>query len=544
MKKLLICLWVLLFVAATFVSCNDSAKNPPEDTQETDVFQETEGADEKQTEPPITLVDDCKDYGKEHSWKEWKTVVPSTCTVRGEQERACFNCRVTEKQAAPLHNLVVNAARSVTCTRKGWDKYVACKDCNYSTYREIAPLDHNYENNFCKNCGRTALSMGLIRGEAVAFGIGCYEGNHIVIPAQHKGYPVTQIGLNSFPELYGIEAVTLPATIVGMYPFCFQNCYDLRRVYAPKGIEKLVEVNFDGCKKLSRVYYLNPEELETFTPSEEIENLPCYVDVENIHGMMTVVGIGNYLGDNIVLPETYGGLTISAIADGAFENCDHIKSVVMPRKIEKIGSRAFAGCTDLREVIFDNSNNGNIQVEIAHDAFEGCSDIHLEMPWDLCKDLACFDEAVTKATIHTGIDGWVSIYPNQKRRADDDTENGIEVSCVKYFKNLETLVIGDDVVGIWDHAFQHCNNFKTLIISGNVMKMGISPFESCGRLQKVVLKKGVSAISTEAFKDCFAIKECIVEGPYDWSTTDDLTNPRTAARWLTSMTIKKRPFKY
>ena len=212
----------------------------------------------------------------------------------------------------------------------------------------------------------------------------------------------------------------------------------------------------------------------------------------------------------------YYGKPIAAIADGAFENCDQIKSVVMPCNVKKIGSRAFAGCTSLREVIFDNLNNDKDKLNISHDAFEGCSDIHLEIPWNLSDDLTCFEDAVTVATIHAGTYGWTSIYTTQPRREGDNAGTYNKVSCVKYFKNLHTLIIGDDVVGIWDYAFQDCNNFETLIISGNVMKMGVNPFERCQNLKKVILKKGVSAISADAFKDCFAIKECIVEGPYDW----------------------------
>ncbi|MBR5314785.1 MAG: leucine-rich repeat domain-containing protein [Clostridia bacterium] len=551
-KRICIIWFVLLLVFVALVSCNDSAHKLPEDTKN----QESEGApddiientvgdetdDKKETEPPIIILDDCEKHDKEHNWKEWEVIVPSTCTIQGEHKRECYDCRVIEQEAAPLHNLVVNAAREVTCTRKGWEEYVSCRDCDFTTYREVEALDHNYKNNFCKNCGRTALSMGIIRGEAVAFGIGCYGGNELVIPAQHNGFPVTQIGLNSFPDLYGIKSITFPSTIVGMYPFAFNNCPDLKLIYAPKGMEELIDLHFDGAKKLSRVYYLDPTELENYTPTEKVDNPSCYVDVKMIGVTLTVVGVGDFPGENIVIPETYGGTTISAIADGAFENCDQIRSVVMPCSIEKIGSRAFAGCTSLREVIFEDSNNDKAKVEISQDAFEGCSDIHLEIPWNLCEDLACFEEAVTIATIHSGVDGWTSIYPGQARK-DGDTEgpNIVKVSCVKYLKNLHTLIIGDDVVGIWDYAFQYCNNFETLIISGNVMKMGVKPFEGCSRLKKVILKKGVSAISVEAFKDCSAINECIVEAPFDWATNEILTDPRAAARWLTSKTVKTRP---
>ena len=466
-----------------------------------------------------------------HNWDNWTMTVPSTCLIQGQMERLCRICGSVEKESAPLHNLVVNEAREVTCTRKGWNEYVSCRDCDYTTYSEIAPLDHKYESNFCKNCGRTALSMGIVNGEAVAFGIGCYRGARLVIPAQHMGYPVTQIGLDSFPEVHGIQIVVFPNTINKLDANCFANCPDLKRIYVPEVFVEDYHLKLIKGPNLSEYYYLPPERLES----------PCYVKVESIKGVLTVVGIGDFQGENIVIPETYEGLPIKAIADGAFENCDRIRSVVMPYRIEKIGSKAFAGCTSLREVIFDNSNS-HTKVTIAHDAFEGCSEIHLEIPWNISNDLACFDEAVTTATIHSGIDGWISIYPPQKRRADDTCGTYNYVSCVKYFKNLDTLIIGDDVVGIWDYAFTDCNNFSTLIISGNVMKMGLNTFENCKNLKKVILKKGISVIGDDAFKGCDSIAECIVEWPVNWTTGDDLTDAKIAARWLVSKSIKKRPF--
>lgn len=479
----------------------------------------------------------------DHQWGEW-TVLQSFCDKPGIQERECKNCKKKEVAESPIHNLRYNAARPVTCTRKGWDEYVSCKDCNYTTYKEIAPLDHNYENNYCKNCGRTALSMGIIRGEVHAFGIGCYEGENLVIPAQHKGYPVTKIGLNGFQSVYKLKNVTFPNTITNFEFGAFDYCQQLEMAVLPESVKNNSAGFFYNSSKNMSIVYVPDSELEGYIMSEVQETEEdTLLEIEIINNIGVVKGLGSFEGENIVIPETYQGRDVQRIAANAFEGCTHIRSVVMPYRISRIENRAFAGCTGLKEVIFDTSNSGTT-VKFAEDSFAGCSDIHLEIPWDISDDLMCFKEAVVTATIHTGTNGWTSIYPSVKKASwDTDEIKSASVSCIKYFNNLKTLIIGDDVTGIWDFAFMNCNNFEELIISGNVMKMGQNVFSGCRYLKKVTLKKGISSISANAFENCIRLKECIVEQTFDWNTNDNISHPAVAANWLLTKVAKHRPAK-
>ena len=478
-----------------------------------------------------------------HQWGDWETIENSTCEKQGRQQRICRECGEKESSELPLHNLRYNEARPVTCTRKGWDEYVSCKDCDYTTYKEIAPLDHSYENNFCKNCGRTALSVGIIRGEVHAFGIGCYEGENLVIPAQHMGYPVTKIGLNSFPRVYKLKTVTFPNTITGFEFGAFDYCSELEMAVLPESFRANSGGIFSNCSKKLAIVYVPNEQLEGYViPVEQETEEETLLEIEIVNNVAVVKGIGSFDGENIIIPETYKGKEVGIIAPKAFENCTHIRSVIMPYKIGEIGNRAFAGCTKLTEVIFDNSNSEKT-VKFASDAFEGCSNIHLEIPWDISDNLDCFNDSVVKATIHTGTNGWTSIYPSVLKNYLDNETKDMKVSCVKYFNNLKTLIIGDDVTGIWSQAFMNCNNFEELIISGNVMKMGDFVFSGCGNLKKVTLKKGISSIRANSFTKCPSLKECIVEQTNDWNTIDNLSHPTVAARWLTSNTEKYRPAK-
>lgn len=69
----------------------------------------------------------------------------------------------------------------------------------------------------------------------------------------------------------------------------------------------------------------------------------------------------------VILPES-----MQEIQEEAFAGDHTIQSIVIPKTVQRIGSKAFSECTGLTEVYFGN----NVDTEIAEDAFEGCGDIH------------------------------------------------------------------------------------------------------------------------------------------------------------------------
>lgn len=52
----------------------------------------------------------------------------------------------------------------------------------------------------------------------------------------------------------------------------------------------------------------------------------------------------------IVIPETYNGLPVSAIAAGGFSRCTWLTDIVIPESVVSIGAQAFADCTALESI--------------------------------------------------------------------------------------------------------------------------------------------------------------------------------------------------
>ena len=63
------------------------------------------------------------------------------------------------------------------------------------------------------------------------------------------------------------------------------------------------------------------------------------------------VGCGNAkLLSSIVIPETYKGKAVSQIIRNGFENCENLKTIVIPNSITTVGTYAFSGCKSLTSV--------------------------------------------------------------------------------------------------------------------------------------------------------------------------------------------------
>ena len=69
----------------------------------------------------------------------------ATCTEIGwESYLECVNCDYSTYEEIPMvrHEISYVDAKAPTCTEIGWDSYLVCVNCDYSTYEEIPALGH------------------------------------------------------------------------------------------------------------------------------------------------------------------------------------------------------------------------------------------------------------------------------------------------------------------------------------------------------------------------------------------------------------------
>ena len=82
-----------------------------------------------------------------------------TCTEGGYNAYVtCKHCAYTTYESLPAtgHDEVTHNAKAPTCTEGGHDAYVTCKNCDYTTYKALPAAGHTYDNDqdaTCNACG-------------------------------------------------------------------------------------------------------------------------------------------------------------------------------------------------------------------------------------------------------------------------------------------------------------------------------------------------------------------------------------------------------
>lgn len=113
--------------------------------------------------------------------------------------------------------------------------------------------------------------------------------------------------------------------------------------------------------------------------------------------------VNNNDSDNIVVPESINGYTVTEIGSNAFVGCFSVEKITIPDTVVSIGDSAFMSCTSLTEVTIGNGvavlpddcffsctslktvNLPETLEEIGEDAFFGCDNLDLYLPQSIKK---------------------------------------------------------------------------------------------------------------------------------------------------------------
>lgn len=162
---------------------------------------------------------------------------------------------------------------------------------------------------------------------------------------------------------------------------------------------------------------------------------------------------------------------VTAIGNGAFAECEKLRSISISEGVKSIGEEAFAGCSALEEIKLPKSVE-----KMGEGAFRGCS------------SLLSFE--VPEAVSH--------IAPKTFSDCSALTSVGLP-------QHLKTIGIS---------AFSHCKALTSVLIPEEVEEVDFLAFEACSALRTLTIQGDETAINFCAFEECDSIAAI-----YDLSTT-------------------------
>ena len=217
---------------------------------------------------------------------------------------------------------------------------------------------------------------------------------------------------------------------------------------------------------------------------------------------------------SITIPSEIDDRDVTRIADGAFENCTALKSVLNWADIEYIGASAFKGCTGLKDISIPGETTF-----IGESAFEGCSSLKTVIMWgdptgiekNTFKDCSRLtDISLSSSVTYIG----ESAFENCSNMSTVIIWGDIthfEKNALKNCSSLDDISIPSSCRVIEESAFQGCTDMDTLILWGDT-SIGNYAFQGCSSLEEVSISSGTEYIGDYAFEGCSSLENVIMWG--------------------------------
>ena len=394
----------------------------------------------------------------------------------------------------------------------------------------------------------------------------CKKLENIIIPDG-----VTFIRFDTFNGCESLEWVSLPESVYYIDQFAFKNCSSLKSIIIPSAVTKIAVAAFLHCDALTTVYYggtedkwstisiegnngcLNGVRKYYFSQTEpEKDGYFWHFDTDGVtpvswgnepnysYGLeyslnsdgkgYTVVGIGDCIDKDLIIPSTHEGLPVNAIGENAFNGNTDITYVLIDRAVTSIGQGAFNLCKSLKNVYYNGTKE---EWETL------CSSIGVSNDYLIDAKVYYFSQTQPEEGFfwHLDTDGKTPVswgvesdYSVGLKYSLNTDEKGYTVVGIGYCNDTDLVIPATyrelPVTAIGSNAFESVRSFKSVSIPASVTTIGEKAFASCGvtsvtfatnsqlttvdryaffsssSLQSIALPDGVTTIGVAAFNGC------------------------------------------
>ncbi len=436
-----------------------------------------------------------------HAFGEWETTKNATCTEVGELARYCSCGEVQSKPALALgHDEVSHEAKAPTCTEIGWDAYVTCSRCDYTTYAEKAALGHTpksaVEENrveatytedgrydsvvYCNTCGtelsRTTVTVPKLKHTPKApvqenyKSATCTEGAHYdsVVYCADCG---EELERNKFTVSDPLGHDTATRQENRVEATCTENgSYD-SVAYCKVCGDELSRSKIKIARNQSHT--MSGGKCSVCDLPESSAGLKFSLNSDG--KSYTVTGLGSCESTDIVIG-VYNGLSVTTIGSYAFNERTSLTNVSIGDSVTTIGWSAFYNCTSLTSV-----SKGDSVTTIGGDAFYNCTSLTSVSIGDSVTTIGDFAFANCTSLMSITVDENNMAY----KSIDGNlyTKDGKTLIQYAVGKTEKSFNIPSSVTTIGWSAFYYCTSLTSVVIPDSVTTIGDLAFEGCSGLK-------------------------------------------------------------
>ena len=344
------------------------------------------------------------------------------------------------------------------------------------------------------------------------------KGNaHIIAALVYEGkrYNVTTISEWAFEDCEYLTSIYIPQGVTTIDEEAFKKCTRLKYVHFPNTIDSIGENAFTECTKLAKICFPKNKHGKTLRIGNgafsQCENLKS-VDIQAKMPYIAPYAFSSCKSlERITIPNG-----VTEIGAGAFQYCKALKEIILPKSLKSISEiDVFENCESIESIkidkdnpVYDSRNNCNAIIQ-TKDSFliKGCC--NTVIPHDIkyigfrafayCKGL----KSITIPNNIKKIGG--GTFHLCKNLTDITLSDSLQFVSAGMFwgcEKLRNINIPNSVKIIYKGAFCYCNSLENINIPSNVKTIKENAFTGCENLKSVNISNGVEEISSFAFSGC------------------------------------------
>ena len=310
---------------------------------------------------------------------------------------------------------------------------------------------------------------------------------------------------------YKQEELTIPSTVKKIYEQAFYKCENIKTINIPASVEEVGLWSFGDCSSL--------EAINVDFNNERFSSIDGVLFDEDQSFLYQYPP--NKSNTSYTIPNS-----VDWIMRQAFQNCDNLESVKLPKYLHEISYRCFAECDKLNNVLIPEWVEA-----IDSSAFENCKNLlnitfsnnTLAYGSHVMDGTAWYDNQ-PEGAVYTGavlykIKG--TLPKNTEFVVKDGTIGIAEFAfCTEGYndygyalegdKNLIKVVLPEGLQYIGQCAFQECTNLTEINLPDSLYQISNSAFVRCEKLNNISLPDDLESVEATVFSGCISLEEITI----------------------------------
>ncbi len=201
----------------------------------------------------------------------------------------------------------------------------------------------------------------------------------------------------------------------------------------------------------------------------------------------------------------------------AFSYCENIEEIVIPDTVTCISDCAFYCCTSLK--IADLGNSETLLMD--YDIFDGCESLEKIKIGEANRNYCTDEYGILYGKSKTGLLIYPPASPVTEYTVDENTAY-IADGAFEYSKNLESVILPDELVTIGNYSFRGCSSLESITIPDKVEFINANAFSQCENLREVNLGNSENLkLDYEIFAGSISIERITISENNKYYCTDE-----------------------